>query len=118
MTNDEKSYRPFPSLGHSSVIRHSSFELRHSWGLFLRLAFRRIFLRLDHHAFDGVNRAQHLRIARTNLRFLVPDFGVAVARNEKGMLLFSRHWHCNIRRDSVPMDNLLTRGVVLRGGKT
>src|SRR6476660_4470687 len=137
MTNDEarnndeirmtKKPPTLSSLSHSSFLRRSTFVLRHSYGLlvvasakllFSSLALGRGFLRVGHYTFEGVNRAQHLRVARTNLRFLVPDFGVAVARKEKGVLLFSRHWHCNIRRDSVAVDNLLTRGVVLGGGKT
>src|SRR5438045_6677647 len=101
----------------SSFLRTASVRQRDKETgklLFSSLALGRGFLRVDHHAFEGVNRAQHLRVARANLRFFVADFGVAVSRNEKGVLLFSRHWHCNIRRDSVAVDDLLAGGVVLR----
>src|SRR5207253_11360727 len=78
----------------------------------------RVSLLLYRTTYNGFNSAQHLWVARTNLRFFVPDFGVAVARNEEGMFLFSRHWHRNIGRDPVAVDDLLTRGVILRSGKT
>ena len=74
MTNDEarnndeirmtkKSRQPFSSLPHSSFLRHSTFELRHSLGLFLRLALSCGFLSVDHDAFERVDRTQHLRVA-------------------------------------------------------
>src|SRR5947207_2424659 len=87
--------------------------------LFGSLGFRRVLLRVNHDAFERVDRAEHLRVARfDDLLVFFRLNALAAAQREEGAFLFRAHRHANVRRNAVAVHDLLARGVVFGGGKT
>src|SRR5581483_7352703 len=87
--------------------------------LFNRLRFGRVFLRVNHHALEGVDGPQHLRIFGLDARcFVFGLYILSVPQGKQRAFLFHGHGDGNVRRDAIALDDLFTRRVVLGSGKT
>src|SRR6266480_5965408 len=88
--------------------------------LFLdRFGLGHVLLGVNHHAFEGVDRAQHLRVRGFDeiLVFIRLNGIAAASRREKLPFLLSTHRNSNVWRHAVAVNVLLTRGVIFSGGK-
>ena len=87
--------------------------------LFLdRVELGRVLLRVNHHAFKGVDRPEHLRIfCLDDVFFLVRLYVFSAAQREERPFLFCAHGHPNVRRHAIPLNHLLARRVVFRCGE-
>src|SRR6266446_152972 len=85
-----------------------------------RFAFGCVLLSVNHYALERVDGAQHLRIrALDEILVLLRLDRIATATRGK-KLAFQLHTHrdSDVGRDPVAMNDLLTRGVILRGRET
>src|SRR5438132_7822704 len=83
-----------------------------------RFRLGRVLLRVNHNAFERVDRAQHLWVLRFDQSLLVFLLHVFAAGSKKYAFLLGTDGNPNIRGDTVTMDDLFARRVILRGGKT
>src|SRR5204863_7954874 len=90
---------------------------RNRGGLFLdRLALGRVLLCVNHHAFERVDRAQHLWIRAFNeiLVFVRLNRVAAASRRERLPFLVEAHRNSNVWLHTVAVNDLLNRCVIFR----
>src|SRR4051812_41715995 len=87
--------------------------------LLYRFRFRRALLCVDHHAFECINRAQHLWVLGLDDVDFVAWFNVPrVPQPVQRALLFGGHADANVWRHAITLNDLPAGRVVLGSGKT
>src|SRR5436853_1377704 len=89
--------------------------------LFLgRFALSRVLLGVNHHAFERVDRTQHLRIVALDkiLVLVGPNRVTTAASGKKQALLLRTHRDADVWSDTVTMNHLFARCVIFRGRET
>ena len=83
-----------------------------------RVRFQGVLLRVNHDAFERVDRPKHLRVfVSDDVLILLGLRGFVAADAKQQTLLFGRHWNPDVGGNAVAVDNLFARGVVFGGGK-
>src|SRR6266487_6491537 len=85
-----------------------------------RFASGRVLLGVNHYAFERVDRSQHLRIRALDEILVVLRLDRVATATRGKKLAFQLHAHrdTDVGRDPVAMNDLFTRGVILRGRET
>src|SRR5437773_9435850 len=87
--------------------------------LLYRFRFRGALLRINHHALQRVDCAQHLRIFRLDNIFLVFGFDISgIAHRKERALLLGSHSNPNIWSNAIALNNLFTRRIVFCSRQT